>query len=239
MVRPAWTARFSSGAHINLGCKPKTKFKDLIELMVDVDVAVIQDPRAVRVPPQRGRSLTFTQKVPQHTILGLAGRCAGEGLARPAVVPPAGRVREWPRPCRGAGGTEVGRFRRKRRGRCGPRGHVPYREAAARIGREGGGRRVGGPGLQSSRSGCGGVQRVAWNSSRPGVRTARRSKFLSVGSLPMVLTRSRRESGTWPNRVSRTSRIASVVHFADFVFRHSSPPAETSPNLIIAHPAVP
>jgi len=39
MVRPAWTARFSSGAHINLGCKPKTKFKDLIELMVDADLA--------------------------------------------------------------------------------------------------------------------------------------------------------------------------------------------------------
>ena len=51
MVRPAWTARFSSGAHINLGCKPKTKFKDLIELMVDVDLALIQDPRAVRVRP--------------------------------------------------------------------------------------------------------------------------------------------------------------------------------------------
>ena len=54
MVRPAWTARLSSGVHIKLGCKPKTKFKDLIELMVDVDLALIQDPRAVRVPPAAG-----------------------------------------------------------------------------------------------------------------------------------------------------------------------------------------
>ena len=38
----------------------------------------------------------------------------------------------------------MGRFLRKRRGRCGPRGLVPYREVAARMGREGGGRRVGG-----------------------------------------------------------------------------------------------
>jgi hypothetical protein len=70
------------------------------------------------VPPRRGRSLTFTQKGPQHHISGLAGRSAGEGLGRPAVVPPAGRG--WgldARPCRGAGGRKVGRFLRKRRGR--------------------------------------------------------------------------------------------------------------------------
>ena len=128
----------------------------------------------------------------------------------PAVVPPAGRGWGWARPCRGAGEGKVGRFLRKRRGHGADReDSFPKREVAARMGREGGGRRVGGPGLQGGRSGCGGVQRVAWNSSRLGVRTARRSKFLSVGSLPMVLTRSRRESGTWPNRVSRTSRIAS------------------------------
>ena len=36
----------------------------------------------------------------------------------------------------------MGRFLRKRRGRCGPRGLVPYREVAARMGREGGGRRA-------------------------------------------------------------------------------------------------
>jgi hypothetical protein len=42
-------------------------------------------------------------------------------------------------------------------------GHLyPYREVAARMGREGGGgRRLGGPGLQGGRSGCGGVQRGA------------------------------------------------------------------------------
>jgi hypothetical protein len=51
MVRPAWTARLSSGVHIKLGREPKTEFKDLIELIVDVDLAVIQDPRAVRVRP--------------------------------------------------------------------------------------------------------------------------------------------------------------------------------------------
>ena len=101
------------------------------------------------VPPRRGRSLTFTQKVPQHHIGGLAGRCAGEGLGRPAVVPPAGRVREWPRPCRGAGGGKVGRFLRKRRGRFGPRGLVPYREVGGRLGEPAlrGGCRFGAPGL--------------------------------------------------------------------------------------------
>jgi len=52
-------------------------------------------------------------------------------------------------------------------------------------------------------------QRADWNSSRLGVRTARRSKFLSVGSLQRALTRSRTESGIWPNRVSRASIIAS------------------------------
>ena len=45
------------------------------------------------VPPRRGRSHLFTQKVPQHYICGPAGRSAGEGLGRPAVVPPAGKGR--------------------------------------------------------------------------------------------------------------------------------------------------
>ena len=99
------------------------------------------------VPPRRGRSLTFTQKGPQHHIGGLAGRSAGEGLGRPAVVPPAGRG--WgldARPCRGAGGRKVGRFLRKRRGRVwtertrslsrGGRPSGPRRRVAA-VGRDG------------------------------------------------------------------------------------------------------
>ena len=71
-------------------------------------------------PPRRGRSHLFTQKVPQRHIGWLAGRSAGEGLGRPAVVPPAGKGRGLDaRPCQGAGGERVGRFLRKRRGRCG------------------------------------------------------------------------------------------------------------------------
>jgi hypothetical protein len=72
------------------------------------------------LPPRRGRSLTFTQKVPQRHICGPAGLSAGEGLGRPAVVPPAGTGRGLDaRPCRGAGGRrKVGRFLRKRRGRA-------------------------------------------------------------------------------------------------------------------------
>ena len=42
MVRPAWTARLSSGVHIKLGREPKTEFKDLIELMVDADLALLR-----------------------------------------------------------------------------------------------------------------------------------------------------------------------------------------------------
>jgi hypothetical protein len=60
------------------------------------------------VPPRRGRSLTSTQKVPQHHIDGLAGRCAGEGVGRPAVVPPAGRVRGMGTPLPGRWGREGG-----------------------------------------------------------------------------------------------------------------------------------
>ncbi len=41
----------ASKAKRKIGWEPKTKFKDLIELMVDADLALIQDPRAVRVPP--------------------------------------------------------------------------------------------------------------------------------------------------------------------------------------------
>ena len=124
----------------------------------------------------------------------------------------------------------VGCFLRKRRGhvraertRSLPGGGRP--RWAAKAG-PGGGRRVGGPGLQGDVAGwwCavgpvpspGGQrlpvwldQRAAWNSSRLGVRTARRSNSLSVVSLPMALTRSRTDSGTWSNRVSRTSIIAS------------------------------
>ena len=64
-----------------------------------------------------------------HSIL-LAGQLAGPrggGLGRPAVVPPAGKGRGLDaRPCQGAGGERVGRFLRKRRGMCGPRGLDPY-----------------------------------------------------------------------------------------------------------------
>ena len=61
------------------------------------------------LPPRRGRSHLFTQKVPQRHIGGPAGRSAGEGLGRPAVVPPAGRGRGLDaRSCRGAGGAKEG-----------------------------------------------------------------------------------------------------------------------------------
>ena len=168
-------------------------------------------------------------------------------MGRPAVVPPAGRGEGgWMRAPvgalggrwgaffesaeGGAAGSEIGALPGGRRGVCGPRGLVPYRE----VGGPGGPRRrvrvgdagSGDAGLQGDVAGwwCavgpvpspGGQrlpvwldQRAAWNSSRLGVRTARRSNSLSVVSLPMALTRSRTDSGTWSNRVSRTSIIAS------------------------------
>jgi len=59
-------------------------------------------------------------------------------LGRPAVVPPAGRGRgETGAPLPGRWG-KVGRFLRKRRGKCGPRGLDPYREVGGPWGREGG-----------------------------------------------------------------------------------------------------
>ena len=82
MVRPAWTARFSSGAHINLGCKPKTKFKDLIELMVDVDLA---SPRGGVGPSHLHKRC--------HRILfsGCLAGVRGRGwLGRRLCRPPAG-----------------------------------------------------------------------------------------------------------------------------------------------------
>ena len=63
-------------------------------------------------------------------------------MGRPAVVcPPAGDG-GWARPCRGAGGGKAGRFLRKHRGWCGPRGLDPYREVggprwAAKVGAPG------------------------------------------------------------------------------------------------------
>ena len=105
------------------------------------------------VPPRRGRAHLFTQKVPQRHIGGPAGRSAGEGLGRPAVVPPAGRGRGWMRaPARAlGGGRKVGRFLRKRRGhlwtertRSLPGGGLPRWAAKADGGPDGADVRAGG-----------------------------------------------------------------------------------------------
>ena len=161
-----------------------------------------------------------------------AGR--GRGLdARPCrgAGGKAGGALSSKAPREGVDGSEIGALPGGRRVRWGwtertrslPGGGRPG--WAAKAGKVGG-RRVGGPGLQGDVAGwwCvagpgpspGGQrlplwvdQRAAWNSSMLGVRTARRSNSLSVVSLPMALTRSRTDSGTWSNRVSRTSIIAS------------------------------
>jgi hypothetical protein len=206
----------ASKAKRKMGWEPKTKFKDLIELMVDTDLADLRkQPFKARptkpvflLPPPKGSVLTFDTKgaIATYWLPGWPLRVwkdwAGRRLCRPPAElgngrAPAGALRKGGWGAFSESAEEGAAVGRGRDGRCRP----PLSLS--------GGRRVGGPGHQGGRSGCGGVQRVAWNSSRLGVRTARRSKFLSVGSLPMALTRSRSESGTWPNRVSRTSRIAS------------------------------
>ena len=148
MVRPAWTARFSSGAHIKLGLQAEDEVQR--PHRADGGCRLGADPRPTSRPsppaltpqgqvtpglflrPPAAGSVPHIYTKGATAYYSRAGwPVCGGGLGRPAVVPPAGRVREWPRPCRGAGEGRVGRFRRKRRGRCGPRGLVPYREVAA------------------------------------------------------------------------------------------------------------
>ena len=107
------------------------------------------------LPPRRGRSHLFTQKVPQYHIFGSVGRSAGEGLGRPAVVPPAGRGWGWMRAPAGAlggkeggtlspkapraraAGSEIGALPWGRRG-LDREDSIPTGRWAAPVGREGG-----------------------------------------------------------------------------------------------------
>ena len=160
--------------------------------------------------PPWGRSRIFTQKGPGWHTHGPRARSGGRS-GRPAVVPPAGKGSRVGRAPAGAlGESRWGAFSESAEEGADREDSFPtgrWRPGWAAKVVVGAG--LGGPGLQGGRSGCGGVQRAAWNASRLGVRIARRWRSLRFRSPPMALTRSRRESGTWPNRVSRTSRIAS------------------------------
>ena len=83
------------------------------------------------LPPPKGSVLTFDTKgaIATYWRPGWPLRGWMDWVGRRLCRPPAGHGRACP--CRGAGEGRVGRFRRKRRGRCGPRGLVPYREVVA------------------------------------------------------------------------------------------------------------
>ena len=144
------------------------------------------------------------KRCPSIIFAGQLAGVRGMGWAgRRLCRPPAGCV--WGRAPVGAlGEGRWGAFFESAGVRCGrlgdpalPGGRRGWEWPARRSGPYRGWQRPGwAAGLQGGRSGCGGVQRAAWNSSRLGVRIARRWRSLRFRSLPMVLTRSRTESGT-------------------------------------------
>ena len=166
-----------------------------------------------------GSVLTFDTKgaIATYWLPGWPLRGWMDWAGRRLCRPPAGGGGLDARPSGALGKGRWGAFSESAEGtvrparRSSPTGSVP----GVRCGRLGDRRPTGGApglrdaGLQGGRSGCGSRQRVAWNSSRLGVRIARRWRSLRFRSPQSVLTCSRTESGTWPNRVSRTSIIAS------------------------------